>query len=83
MLWNPDYLEELKARKNAQEKYTKRSYEESFKRTYNQYSNGGGSSYYTASQSNYGDEKRKCFMKFIVWPQRNSIQMLVVMMAAR
>ncbi|WP_418302448.1 hypothetical protein [Lysinibacillus fusiformis] len=59
MLRNPNYLEELKVKKNAQEEYTRRSYEESFKRTYNKYSNGGGSSYYTVSQSNYTEDEKK------------------------
>ncbi len=34
-------------------------YEESFKRTYSNYSNDSGGSYYTASQSNYNDDEKK------------------------
>ena len=58
ILRNPDYLEELKARKKTQEEYTRRSYEESFKHTYSNYS-GNSSSYYTASESNYTEEEKK------------------------
>lgn len=58
-LRNPDYLEELKVKKKVQEEYTRRSYEESFKRTYSNYSGNGSSSYYTASPSNYTDDEKK------------------------
>ncbi|MGA3598602.1 hypothetical protein [Lysinibacillus agricola] len=58
-LRNPDYLEGLKTKKKAQEDYTKRSYEESFKRTYSNYSSGGSSSYSFTSQGNYTDEEKK------------------------
>ncbi len=58
-LRNPDYLEELKVKKKVQEEYTRRSYEESFKHTYNQYSSNDNSSYYTASHSNYTEDEKK------------------------
>ncbi|KOP72410.1 hypothetical protein AMS59_15885 [Lysinibacillus sp. FJAT-14745] len=57
-LRNPAYLEELKVRKKAQEEYARRSYEESFKRNYSNYS-GNSSSYYTTSQSNYNEDEKK------------------------
>lgn len=58
-LRNPAYLEELKVKKKVQEEYTRRSYEESFKRNYNNYSGNGSGSYYTNSQSNYTDDEKK------------------------
>lgn len=58
-LRNPAYLEELKVKKKVQEEYAKRSYEESFKRNYNNYSGNGSGSYYTTSQSNYTDDEKK------------------------
>ncbi|MFJ7840344.1 hypothetical protein ACIQXG_12865 [Lysinibacillus sphaericus] len=57
-LQNSDYLEELKARKKVQEEYTRRSYEESFKRNYGNYSDDS-SSYHSTSQSNYNDDEKK------------------------
>lgn len=42
-----------------QEEYARRSYEESFKRNYNNYSGNGSGSYYTTSQSNYTDDEKK------------------------
>ncbi|MGA3676002.1 hypothetical protein [Lysinibacillus agricola] len=57
-LRNPAYLEELKVKKKVQEEYTRRSYEESYKRNYSNYS-GDSSSYYTTSQSNYNEDEKK------------------------
>jgi len=58
-LRNSVYLEELKFKKKMEEEYARRSYEESFKRNYSNYSGNGSSSYYTISQSNYTDDEKK------------------------
>lgn len=58
-LRNSEYLEKLKADKKAREEYAKRSYEESFKHNYSNYSNGDGSGYSTTSTSNYNEDEKK------------------------
>lgn len=58
-LRNPVYLEELKVKKKVQEEYTRRSYEESFKRNYSNYSSNDSGSYLTTSQNNYTDDEKK------------------------
>lgn len=56
-LRNPEYLEKVIADKKTRDEYTRRSYEESFKRNYSNYS--GDSSYYTTSQSNYNEDEKR------------------------
>lgn len=58
-LRNPAYLEELKVKKKVQEEYTRRSYEESFKRNYSNYSSNDSGSYSTTSQSNHTVDEKK------------------------
>ncbi|MED4885633.1 hypothetical protein MKY88_15920 [Lysinibacillus sp. FSL R7-0073] len=55
---NPKYLEKVIADKKIGDEYTRRSYEESFKRNYSNFS-GDDSSYYTTSQINYTDDEKK------------------------
>lgn len=57
-LRNPEYLEKVIADKKIRDEYTRRSYEESYKRNYSNYS-GDGSSYHSTSQSNYNDNEKK------------------------
>lgn len=58
-LRNPEYLEKVIADKEAREEYAKRSYEESFKRNYGNYSGESGSSYLSVESSNYNDDEKK------------------------
>lgn len=58
-LRNPSYLEDLKIKKKIEEEYTRRSYEESFNRTYSNYSRGDGSSYSFTTQGNYTEDEKK------------------------
>lgn len=57
-LRNPEYLEKLKAEKEANEEYQRRSREHQEKKFNDYYNGGGGSSYSTSSQSNYTDDEK-------------------------
>jgi hypothetical protein len=59
-LRNPEYLEEVKAQKKAQEEYFKRSHEQSYQSNYSNYNFGG---YSVNSGSNYTDEEKVLLKK--------------------